>query len=576
LPIIVSVILAVLMIAGVLHFIDSSVLVDIPPSKRWGSLVNLNHNGFHAWRYDDLTGLIHRFLKMPWIYEKSVTGLALLFLGSLLIVWNIRSTLDGRASRAIILSCMPVALVVLSVGCDPVVIGALAWVPIMSLLILRAMTVEGSILGWAALVVIGFENCLSANQAAPLSAAAAFGLATILFKNRFGARMPSADTWVMLLIVLLLPAFLTAGIAPTPAYPHYPKSAHIVPFGDLDSSIQPLLGATLPFDTLYRPATRALYGFCGAVLFAAGIVLFVFGRPRYHPFVRPLLAFGTASAGLVLLDTQLSGEWSLIAPLASVSRILPWGTHFSVASIVAGAAAWSIGVGLIASRRALLVTIITCLGFLFSSYSPSDLYHPELRRRGLINNPHIQLAIRSPSALLIRLFAPHDGDLGAWLHQIRAVNHLNGKAISEISANVSISPSPTGDVLALASSSEKYFRWSPRKGFQQGDETLAITFTEPRTIHGIELDPREYFTDFPRGLRVTGGECDSRERNPILFEANPWQGSLKLTARGIPYLTPRNQVRVTFSRAIQVKCLFIQQTGHAPYDWSIADIRVIE
>lgn len=569
--------LGLLSITILTTYIDVVALINNDKATGWASIVNLNHNGFHAWRSDHVTQLLHLMTEHSRFAGKPLGGLSVLLIGTIVLLWNLKEELGNRLGYALTLGFTPVVLVLLAVGLDPVVIGTLAWIPLMSALSLFICAYPQSMLGWAALVFVGFESCLSANQAAPIAAAGALVLVTIIQRHRSPEMAPlSKDTLAMLLIVTLLPALLTAAIAPTPLMPRYPKAAHLIPLAELEHTVEPLVGPSYGFETIYRPAVQSLYAVCGGLLCIIAMFVVLFGVPRSRPRFRALTTLGMTIAGLVLIDCVLPEKWSLITPLASVSRVLPWGIHYSITAAAAGAAAWLIGVAVLASRRVLSLPLLFACGALLIRLSPFDLYHPEISRRGLIGNPHLAVALRSPSALLVRLFAPDNAEIPTWFEQLRAFGHTGGKDVLQLGAEVMIAPTPSPEVVAQAKLVEKDFRWSTRTGSQRGNEVLSVKFKTPLTIKGVELDPGAYFTDYPRGIRVIGGDCKTPESSSVLFEATPWQGALKATPRGAPYLSPLNQVRILFRAPATVECVYVYQTGRARLDWSVNRVRIIE
>jgi hypothetical protein len=78
-------------------------------------------------------------------------------------------------------------------------------------------------------------------------------------------------------------------------------------------------------------------------------------------------------------------------------------------------------------------------------------------------------------------------------------------------------------------------------------------------------------------LKIFGGDCEGVAPAELLFEAPTWQGALNVTARGAPYFTPRNEVRVIFAKQTPpVACVFVRQTGKAFNDWSISRVKIIQ
>jgi hypothetical protein len=167
------------------------------------------------------------------------------------------------------------------------------------------------------------------------------------------------------------------------------------------------------------------------------------------------------------------------------------------------------------------------------------------------------------------------GDVTKQLNDIKLLNHLPTKDVLELGATIEITPSPAPELLAAAKNSEPSWRWSSRSGYQTGKEQLTIRFPKPIEALGLELDPGMYFTDYPRGLLILGGDCSAPESAQTIANHTPWQGALNLTPKGFPYYSPRNQVKVIFPRKETVECIFVKQTGTANFDWSINRVRVI-
>jgi hypothetical protein len=405
----------------------------------------------------------------------------------------------------------------------------------------------------------------------------ALGLIALIRHSSQESSEDTQDAWIMLVIVLLIPTAITAAIAPTPTLPRYPRSAHVVPFEDLEQTIQPLIGPSYPFESLHRSAAKSLYSPSTEILLGATALLLLLGSVRSKRPTGRLLSAGLALSFCALLDTHLTNSWSSIAPLESASRLLPWGTHYSIVSIAVGASAWALGYGIIMGRilpsAALGVASITLL----IRHTPVDLQHPYLRRIGLTENPEIAHILSTPSVGIFRTYSPQNPDILQWIQGIRHASSIPSKESSALGAQVSLSPEPKPEVLERARNLEKSWRWSTRTGSQRGDELLTVKFPQPLSVRGVEIDPGVYYTDYPRGLRIAGGRCGDQNSATVLYEAQSWQGTLHATPRGAPYFAPRNEVRVIFAnRSEPIECLFIQQTGKADNDWSISRVRIVE
>jgi hypothetical protein len=145
--------------------------------------------------------------------------------------------------------------------------------------------------------------------------------------------------------------------------------------------------------------------------------------------------------------------------------------------------------------------------------------------------------------------------------------------LTAFGASVNASLGDTTMMLKVVSDSDPRTRWSTQRGGQHGDERIEISFSKPTTVSGIELDTGTFTTDFPRGLTVVGTNGSS---NPTRCHAEfpSWQGSIARTPSGHPYFTGQHEVRIIFPEPCLLTTLSLKQTGSAPFDWSIAEIRI--
>src|SRR5690606_19832330 len=117
-------------------------------------------------------------------------------------------------------------------------------------------------------------------------------------------------------------------------------------------------------------------------------------------------------------------------------------------------------------------------------------------------------------------------------------------------------------------------RWGTGLGKQLGNEWLAIRLETPWFVDSVLLLAPNFSSDFPRGVRLSGlPSCTSsqelfeRER-VVLFEREPWRGSIYLTDDGLPYLTHESTVHITLEEATPLQCLLIEQIGrNENFDW---------
>jgi hypothetical protein len=130
-----------------------------------------------------------------------------------------------------------------------------------------------------------------------------------------------------------------------------------------------------------------------------------------------------------------------------------------------------------------------------------------------------------------------------------------------------------GDLVATIDN-KPLTRWSSGGGRQTAGEWLTIAFATPRTLKGIELSTGGFGADYPRGLRLSGGErCDGPLQE--LAHLPEWEGPIRFTSDGHPYYGGQPEVKVYF-RPTKVGCLKIEQIGRSTrFDWSVAELLVL-
>jgi hypothetical protein len=568
---------SVALLFGANFCMQSNVLIDGEPSLGWLNMINLQHNAFHSWRFGHFTQVASMMIPAAIVAERSLVSILILVIGTAILLKTSRQSDESFFSSSLAYA-LPSLGVLLSVGVDPLIFGTLSWMPIMVAVSIAILHKPDSILLWTILGAISIENSLCANQLSTVSVVVGLWLASLLQHPPPSTRgsSQSSQTWCWLWVVLLGPALITTLISPLPFLPHYPKSAHIITYESPIGYIQPLIGPAYPFAVLDRFAVTELYGFHSQLLLGLAGALLLLARVRSNVILRRVTFGGLGVALLATLDTTLPEDLAIIAPIASISRLLPWGTTLSLTSLAVALAAFLLGYVIATNRcpRSSILGAAAALAILCGP-SASELYKPYLRKANLINDPNLARVLRTPSASLVRMLISGGNDPETLLHKITTLADLPTTPASELQATISISPAPSEKAINDARSLETVFRWSPRTGNQRGLETLTIRFPSALEVHGVELQPGAYASDYPRGLLITGGRCDSPEQATALYEARVWQGSLEATGRGIPYLTPRNKVRVMFTQSATVECIFAHQTGHASFDWSITSVGII-
>jgi hypothetical protein len=562
---------ALLPLFAFVYLMESAVVVGDFHSLTWFPLINLNHNGFHSWRIDHVTQLCAALVPTYNFAERPVVGIVILLLGTWLLVREVSATqAQSKQSPPLLAGAGAVFLLVFTVGLDPVVIGALAWTPLVAVLAARALRNERPVITFMALACASIELVWSANQTALVGSVTALWLALSLANSKPHTR----PGLIAVSLLVLAPTLFTTVTAPMAEIPNYRKSAHVLPIEDTYGSVRPLIGPTYPFEVLDRRAVRKEYEGRAIAVLALACVAWLVRRRHQAAMIQQAASVGLWLTLFVTLSTALPEPWATISPLPSLSRVLPWATSYSLKSVILGLGTWLTATSLLRSSALLSsLSLATCSIVLLLAGSP-HFFKPVLRERGLATDPELRPIIISPSAAIVRSLAEANVDIPARLAQIRATTHIPSKDVRALGGHISIEPAPLPEILEQAKKTEGAWRWSTRTGNQRGNEVLTIRFEAPQELGGIELDPGQYFTDYPRGLRIHGGACEQATA-PLIASYPAWQGSLHVTYRGAPYYSARNEVRVVFPALQSVSCLFIYQTARAPFDWSVSTIKIL-
>ena len=562
--------LALTIVLLVVSLMESVALAGDFHAKSWFPLVNLNHNGFLAWRLDSPTHLASKLFPNYNFAERPLIGALLLVLGTFIFMIRSSSLKPSWQLAPYVAAAAAPTLILLILGLDPVVLGCVAWIPLVAACAHMTMTSNRQELSILALALVSLQAALSSNQAGFVGAATAMWLAYLLALSEPGGTRRVAITCLL----TLGPAIVVTLTAPIAEMPSYPKSAHVLPFDGSYGTLRPLLGPAYPFDTLDRAALRSDYGTRSLALLVLSALAFWVRKLHQTPVARYTGKVGFVLALMATLNTCLPEPWATISPLPSLGRLLPWGTTYSLTSVALGLSAWLSVTSLMLTLGAFsLMPLAVCVVWV-ALYGSAAILNPSLRKTDLLTNDKIRPLILSPSAAIFRSLVESGLEINQQLDSIRHAARLPEKDSRELGAQVEMLPAPPQANLEQAQATEAAWRWSTRTGSQRGDEVLSVRLNTPREVRGIELDPGPYFTDYPRGLRITGGPCNPAAAT-LLAHFPVWQGSLHVLQRGLPYYAPRNEVRVVFAVPATVSCLFVYQTAQAPFDWSVSRVRLL-
>ncbi len=544
------------------------------PDSRWQALLNLNHNAYHAWREDNIARLAGRALATlaapPVLLLQCVIGM----IGTLLVLRQTSAALGRLPALLWPASAASLLSIFAAVGSDRFVVGALAWAPLLSMMIFALLnaTRDGQAARvlplWIVALFVSVQCATSAAQASLPVAVGAIIFARLALEKRAGLRPLSAWQALLVAAIPLLPAVWATAATPLAPLPDYPPLAHVVP--DTGESL-PILSITGPHYrllTIDRGSASAAYGPSCLVLLACAGLLALTVRRAGRSHEKPLITAATVGAVLISLDSFLPRDWALQAPIASLSRILPWGGSVSFTSLAVGAVAWLTTVAACSSWRLLPLAAAPLAAFVLGSPA---LRNPELGEILRDAAPELRHVLLSPSAAVAKrmlsidpLFLSRIGTYRALSkHRMHDVARLNGSFTLEPSTHEPPSPQSSRG------------RLRTYEGGQRGGELLTVSLPSEMAVSGIEISPGPFVGDFPRGLEVSAGACGDGARHPVV-SIPQWQGALLFTQKGLPYWSEFEDVRILFPAPEQAQCIFVRQTGTTAYDWSVERVKVLK
>jgi hypothetical protein len=454
-------------------------------------------------------------------------------------------------------------------------LGALAWVPLLSLFISAIFLVSKAGLLRAALPLIVISGVVSltcatsANHLAPLAALCAVFLAQRL-QGEAGALRSSPSSLLGIGIgigigIAIIPSLVMVATIPVAPFPDYPQLGHVVPDDGLPGIIRPLIGIDYPIQVLDRAMIKSSF----SLMSVAVVVLSLFA----------LVVSGMSSAltlacilGLLgVLDTVLPEPSAQIAPIGALSRLIPWGTTVAYTPYLVAFGAWLLSVTVITTSKRLVAIPVVLTLLIVAQVSQLRGYPYELRRYSYASVTEI-----SPSAAVVKHIAQAiSADSSEMLKRPLLQDFTpSAQSLGKFSASLKTSVNPFQGTLAAVTDGDPKTRWTTGQSAQHGDEIVEITFNTPTLVGGIELDTGESTTDFPRGLEVTGTSA-TKDGTTCAASFPSWQGSVARTPKGSLYFTGQHDVQVIFPAPCLLTSISVKQTGKATFDWSIAEIKIL-
>ena len=539
------------------------------PLLGWTPTVNLETNQYLMWRADGLSRLFAPFFPIRDALKPLLMSILILLFGTCLVCRVAFASAGKNPRWGWIVGFIPVLITLGVTGADSVVVGALAWTPLLSLLLSAILLVGKAGLLRAALPLIVISGVVSltcatsANHLAPLAAFCAVLLAQRL-QGEAGA-LPSSSSSLLGIGIAIIPALVMVATIPVAPFPDYPQLGHVVPDDGLSGIIRPLIGIDYPIQVLDRTIIKSSF----SLMSVAVVVLSLFA----------LVVSGMSSAltlacilGILgVLDTVLPEASAQIAPIAALSRLIPWGTTVAYTPYLVAFGAWLLSVTVITTSKKIVAIPVVVTLLIVAQASQTRGYPYEIRRYSYASITEV-----SPSAAVVKHIAQAiTADSSEMLKRPLLQGFTpSGQSLGKFSTSLKTSLNPFQGTLAAVTDGDPKTRWTTGQSAQHGDEIVEIIFNTPTLVGGIELDTGEFTTDFPRGLEVTGTSA-TQDGTTCAASFPSWQGSVTRTPKGSLYFTGQHDVQVIFPAPCLLKSLSIKQTGKATFDWSIAEIKIL-
>lgn len=546
-------------------------------SSGWYPLVHLTDNAFLNWGQAPLNALLEWLAFGTSAADRARISLACFLVGMILLL----SQID--ASRPILnqgLALLVTAVLAGVFGFDQVIIESLAWFPWTAAAVYRCSKSRPSPFSLAALVVTSLLLAFSSSELASITL---LGALLLGLNHESATHSPANRVWLIGSIGAAAVALALFRI-PVLRFPDYPPLAHVVPYDGIAGLIRPLIGPATPIAVISREAVRHTYG--GAALALVCLSALVILLSRFNPGPSPARKLSWVALGLslsVLADTSLPPTLSLIAPLAALSRMLPYLYFFPLAPVFLCGCLITLTLALAgsSSRRVLTPGLLslTAIALLGLCWRNAPLFNPKARQPAAKELGSYQMhkdQLVSPSYHLIN-------ESGLWVLEKRdRISRAAFKPLSAEEVALSASHGNSPQVLEKLARGEKHNRWSPGRGFQDGSEWIQVFFKTPAEMSGVELATGPYLADFPRGLRVSYlSSCagpqtaDKFSSYSVLSDQPSWPGEIKFTDAGFPYYGAQAVVKIHFPQSVTAQCLLIQQTAKEPnFDWSVVEIKI--
>ncbi|RMD83841.1 MAG: discoidin domain-containing protein [Candidatus Dadabacteria bacterium] len=559
--------LIILMNYGLFLLLPNVFLVDSPGflfarlPDGWFNLVDTGSNAYLKWRVDPF---LSKFL--PPLSTKQLFFVLSAILESGLFLFLTIHLGENRIYSLFASSIFtPIFLAIF--GLNTIIFAPLVWLPWL-FICAQAYGEKGSLLPFLCLLFVSIRSIQTANF---LSIFPSIAVLLVLSQKHNSTSPFRAYVTASLLILLPLLSLLSI---PTPYFPSYADTGHLVPDDTVAGHIRPLWGPGYNLPVIDRIFIRkvALIPSLVLTLFGAiGMQLKCYRLP-YLFKVSFILSVLT-----LLLTSAVPESVSQISPLAALSRLVPGLFLLSPALVFM---ALSLVLYALSAKPNLFVAGATVISVAIWAILGERVSLP-LTARENRHAPFISLSrdVKNRYSLEDILVSPSYNLIhreGYNILKLRHIPPLKRVHISKFKALVTASNRP--DLLINLWDRNPATRWKSGGAKQTGNEWIHIKLKEPQKIGGVALKTGNFHSDFPRGLRISYKEDCSGDKSEFAhykeaIEFKDWEGSIKFTKKGYPYYTPPAVVAVKFYAPVTTSCILIEQTGHTNrYDWSVTGL----
>ncbi len=527
-------------------------------------IINLLYNSYHTWSFDPLLSrLLANYQSPALIFTYSFFFFAV---GWFLLL---RKNLEQENSflianfKSLILTLAILATFGFIFEEDLILLSAFTWVPF--LILASQNFLEKKFTSILYLLLASALVITSSNQLSILFLVII--IAVLLLQNKnipLSLTRKSYQTIVIFLILLCSSLYIF--YYPKTNFYDYAINQRVISEDFLIGLTQPLFGPVNPIKFLeLRNIETQLSGVVDYLLLCSIALLFLLRRNRA---TWVLFLFNA----IIFLDQRTSYQLKHILPLETISRLMPHWSFFAMAIVCAALSIAITVILLISNKKSDLV--LPFLAFLVTSHLLFSFQPPEsleMIRASTNSNLTVDFKLlNSPSAQIVLSSPQLD------FYKLEKLGRRIFRPIKKI--HPVITASNNQEEISLLFDKDPETTWGTKLGKQTGKEWLLISLPHPVLIEGLKISAGSRHTDFARGVKVSASlSCDPQEADyQIVYEKNPWIGSLSFTKLGYPYYTHESEVKIFFPRT-SVQCLKIEQTGeNLNFEWAINEIKFLK